>query len=290
MTTRPEHRALPGPMGGLIRDGVARRDLTALGDRAVWRALCSTATSAIQRGWTYPEWVAYLSEAKSALGRQVRIRGGKRERSNTQYHRTLGKAWDLQTAWLATADTKPSLREIRGRVTAVRTFTANPDARIEDTDRQVLAAVADIAETCHSIRPALPVRGLVAATGLTMWQVRCSLDRLETAEILTVAQRGRSAGTHARHRQATLYRMPTAERLATHTRTPVGGCVCGKCSCVCGRGSACVCGVELCVRNPVDVATRDQISAGVAALRELGLPVTPAALAGLLLNSREHTA
>jgi hypothetical protein len=62
------YRALPGPMINLIRDGVSRSKLRAGGDRAVFNALVSTATSAQQRGHTYAEWAALISQVNSALG------------------------------------------------------------------------------------------------------------------------------------------------------------------------------------------------------------------------------
>jgi hypothetical protein len=76
--------SLPGRTVDLIRDGAPAADLARRGDSAVWSALLSTATSARQRGWTFPEWAAYVSEARSNLGRQARIKRGRTELTRAQ--------------------------------------------------------------------------------------------------------------------------------------------------------------------------------------------------------------
>src|SRR5215217_5685221 len=95
--------ALPGRMVDLIHDGIPRADLRAAGDQAVWKALVRTAASATQRGHTYPEWAALLDHTNSNLGRQAKLRATGKERTRSNYEKTLQHAWDTAGRWLQQA-------------------------------------------------------------------------------------------------------------------------------------------------------------------------------------------
>jgi hypothetical protein len=95
------HRALPATMIDLIRDGVPAKALKERGDRAVWRALAKTASSAVQRGWDRADWEALVIEPRSNLGSQ--LRGGRRTKTPAESHKTLTSAWETAERWVQQA-------------------------------------------------------------------------------------------------------------------------------------------------------------------------------------------
>jgi len=205
--------ALPAHIVDRIRDGVPPADLRAAGDRAVYRALVSTASSAVQRGWIYAQWAAFVSEPRSALGRQARTRGGRKERTPRDYERTLTNAWDAAGKWLATAAPPLTPREITERITAVRAFIADADAQLDDTERAVVAYACNAAAEYGTDRPALPRHRVVAGTGLGEKAVRNALDRLDDRGVLIRVSRGKAGNPAKGKGKAALYRLPTAEAL-----------------------------------------------------------------------------
>jgi hypothetical protein len=209
-----DRTALPGRTVDLIRDGVRPADLRAGGDRAVWRALVSTAASALQRGHDFTEWAALVTETRSNLGRQMRLKGGKKERTQRTVERTLRNAWTTAEKFVAEAPAAFTRDDALAHVAVVRDWTADADSPLDDNERAVMAAACRIAERNGTTRPALPRRALVDETGLGERTVRTTLDRLHRRGLLVLEVPGRSGGDAAR-RKAGLYRLPDTAALET---------------------------------------------------------------------------
>jgi len=274
--TGREHKALPGPVIDLIRDGVPRAELRAYGGKAVWSALCRTATSALQRGWTYPEWCAEMTATRSTLGRQARLERGRRDVGATRTVKTLHKAWTRAEHYLTEApapmtadDARTEIRTIRDNLDTANTWPENP------IDKAALATALTIAGANGTNRPALPRRTIAAAVGITESQARRALERLERADYLRTDTRGQPAGPDARTRRATLYRLASGCRIPV----PVNGSVGQRLSSV-GQPT---------FRTPGhgSYVGQDKLAAAVAAFDELGISVSPSALAALV--DAEHT-
>jgi hypothetical protein len=206
------NRALPGTVVDLIRDGVPRQDLARQGDRAVWNTLVRTATSAVQRGWTQPDWQALVEEPQSHLGTQARIKRGKAG-TRRDITRTFTAAWGAAEAWVATAPAPFDRAEAVERARAVRDLVADADLDLDDNVRAILATAAGIAERNGTDRPALPRRTLMAATGLNLSALRTTLTKMDRRGLLTLAERGRPGGPAADRRRANLYRLPNPAAL-----------------------------------------------------------------------------
>lgn len=202
------NRSLPAPMVDLIRDGAHPANLRREGQRAVWSALFRTAASASQRGWDRWEWELLLQEPTSVLGRQASTRDGRRPRTKEATAKTLGDAWDRATIWAS--EQPPQWRREQAVEQALRRadllaeLAADPDADLRDTERAVLAHAAARGRALSSDRPALPRAQMLEATGLGLTALRGALDRLDDAELLVLAERGRSSPHGGR---ANLYRL-----------------------------------------------------------------------------------
>jgi len=194
-------------MVDLIRDGVPRNDLRTEGDRALWTAFVRTAASASQRGWTFPQWAGYVSETRSNLGRQARLKNGRKERTPADYERTLRNAWDTGSRWAASAPAAHTPADVAARIAALRAFVADADANLTDAERAVLADAADQAEAHRTDRPAMPRRDVGQRTGLGERRARTTLDRLDRRGLLPLSIRGRAA-EKAQSRRAGLYKLP----------------------------------------------------------------------------------
>ncbi len=98
--SRPPRRR---PWIDVVRDGLAPDELRGRGDTAVWAALRSTAMSAMQHGYGFPDWCATVLEPRSRLGAQARVRvgHGDKPRSADNLHRQLASAWDSAAARVA---------------------------------------------------------------------------------------------------------------------------------------------------------------------------------------------
>ncbi len=211
----PVKRALPGPIVDLIRDGVPPAALKAGGDLAVWRALVRTAASACQRGQTRTEWEALLGESRSRLGAQARLKKGRTERTNRDYHRVLNNAWTRAAKWLLTADPAISAEQIRERADTVTAVAADPETPLPDAYRAVLAHAANVARRNGTTRPALPRRAVAEATGLTERTARTTLGALHLDGLLRLEVAGRSSSDPRRQRAA-LYQLPDAAALTAY--------------------------------------------------------------------------
>ncbi|WP_345037397.1 hypothetical protein [Georgenia daeguensis] len=213
MTTTTTRSALPGRMVDLIRDGVPPADLRAKGDRAVWAALVKTAASSQQRGHTYAEWAAIVTDAKSALGRQASIRAGRdKVKSPAAREKTLRSAWDAAARWLKDAPASFTRETVLAHVAAVRGWAGDADADLDDHERMVLIAACDVAERNGTTRPAMPRRAVSEATGLGERTVRTTLAALDDRGILRLEVPGR--GGAEGKRRAGLYQLPTADVMA----------------------------------------------------------------------------
>ncbi|SET33196.1 hypothetical protein [Geodermatophilus poikilotrophus] len=207
-------RALGGTYVDLIRDGAdVADDYGAEYDRRVWKALNSTAISAMQAGYDFARWTSFLDEAASSLGRQARRAGGRKERSTRAYRQLLGKVWDNAEKFVK-AHPLPTDAEVAVRIAGVREFVADADVDIAASQRAVLAAACDLAEQHGTTRPALPLHELVARTGLTQKAVRHALAKSDGEGLLTRERAG-----DVRRRRAALYRLPSPATLAG-ARTP----------------------------------------------------------------------
>ncbi|WP_402373639.1 hypothetical protein [Isoptericola rhizosphaerae] len=172
-----------------------------------------TAASAVQRGHTFAEWAALVTEARSNLGRQVAVKASGKDRPPRDRERTLRSAWVTAAAWVDEAPAPISPADVTATIAAVRAFVEDADAPLTDTDREVLAAACDLAEHHRTTRPALPRRALAASTGLGERAVRDALDRLDRRRLLTCVVRGRPAAPGSNRRRASLYRLPDRDAL-----------------------------------------------------------------------------
>lgn len=207
-------RAPRGYYVDLIRDGVPADELRKLGDRAVFRALLRTAASFRQRGYSYADWAGLVSEARSNLGHQARVRRNK-ERKPRDYERVLAEAWDKAGKWLdEEAEPMFTAADVRQRVADLRAILGDADIEIPDTDRAVLAHACDVAERYGTTRPVMPWREVAAGTGLGERATKNALARLDREGVLRVEHPGRS-GAGERRRQARLVHLPRPEDLTT---------------------------------------------------------------------------
>ena len=163
-------RALPGWAIDMIRDGVPSADLRASGNRAVWRALVSTALSAQVRGWASGEWECLVLEPASRLGGQVRLRDRHKARTDKAVAKMLTDAWDRAWEYRTenpTWDRDQVQAEAAERAAAVLVAVADADADLSDRERAVLAYAARQTQERGMLRVALPWRAVMAATSLT---------------------------------------------------------------------------------------------------------------------------
>lgn len=224
------HRALPGPMIDVIRDGVPARALRERGGAAVWGALVSTAMSARQRGWGFPEWAGLVSETRSMLGRQARLDRGRRDIGPRRYERTLRRAWEA--AGRAVAESPPQTADqVRDAVDeAIPALDGLPESAwtLPPRDRLVLRWVLAEAARRGMTRPATPARAVEAATGVPRAEVSRALARLRTAGWIELHSRGqRGEGGSGRASLHTVRPVRILARLhaaaAAHTPEPPTG-------------------------------------------------------------------
>lgn len=266
------NRNLSGTMVDLIRDGVAAADMTGPGggDVAVFNALVRTASSASQRGWTYPEWEVYVSDAGSRLGTQARLRNGRRQRTAAAYAKTMFKAWTDAERWVEQQppayDRELARQAGRERANEVRNWVAEAETQLPDAERAILAHAAAEAHRLGTDRPTLPRDKMLAATGLGLTALRTALGRMHQSGLLVLEVRGRprkprppatdpvaqsETGAPEKSRaRANAYRLPGADVMAIHqyrgTRYVVPPAqVCGAPSVETSGAPAQVCGAPL---------------------------------------------
>ncbi len=216
-------RSLDGPLIDLIRDGVP--DLADAHGRdydvPVWNALVRTAMSATQRGHGFDQWIVYVTESRSHLGQQARRMGGRKDRSDREWREHLGKCWNRAQEVIAARPTITP-EHIAERIAAVRATVADGETRLEDDERAVLAAVAELAEHHGTTRPACPRREVQGLAGISDPRTRVALSSLISRGVLTIARRGRAGDLGKR--RATLLRLPGGDVLSrltlAETHTP----------------------------------------------------------------------
>lgn len=177
----------------LIRDGVPSRALRERGGAAVWGALVSTAMSAHQRGWGFPEWAAVVSEPRSVLGRQARLDRGRRDIGPRRYERTLNRAWEAAERAI-TESPAQSADDVRQAASeALTALNMLPDAAwsLPPRDRLVLRWVMEESARRGMTRPATPARAVEAATGVPRAEVSRALGRLRAEGWIELHSRGR---------------------------------------------------------------------------------------------------
>lgn len=204
------------PAIDIVRDGVDRRTLSAEGDRAVWSALVSTATSWQSKNRTFGDWAAVVSQAQSNLGRQARLIHGRRERTPVQFGRHLTKAWQAAERFLDSAD-QPLSAEDFGRAAAVLRDSllalAAESWPGDQTDRDVLVYVLNLATSIGTSTPTVPCRPAEKPLGCHYSTVTRALARLVRAGWLDLVERGRARGPAAVVPRASRYRI-RADRLS----------------------------------------------------------------------------
>ena len=214
--TKPtRHTSLPAVMIDLIREGVSTSELKTSGDRAVFKALVSTAASALQRGWSFAEWSAEVQRGGSKLGEQCRIDSRMKSRSGPDVLRQLQNAWDRADAWVARQPARLTDADIATRISEVRSWLAHPGTTLPDAERHVLGFACDVAETNNTTRPTLPRRAVQQATGLGERATRETLRRLDEAGLLKIGLRGRPALDETR-RRAAAYQLPDRDRMTAY--------------------------------------------------------------------------
>jgi hypothetical protein len=204
------HRALPGRTIDLIRDGVPARDLRAMGDAMVRRALLSTAASAMQCGWTDIDWSSEILHARSRLGHQVRVaRDGRRQLTKREVQHRLDEAWDRATEYVSNTpawDRDTMRADAEDRARRAREIAADPGADLTDAMRAVLVHAADLADKWGLHRLTLPGRAVADATGLSHKAARTALAALHETDLLRLEDRGRG-GADVTKRRAARYRL-----------------------------------------------------------------------------------
>lgn len=228
-------RALPGPMIDLIRDGVPARDLADRGGRAVWSALCSTALSAVQRGWPYEEWAGEVSSPRSTLGQQARLREARQPLTTTKYEQKLRKAYDGAAAYLLVSPARMTSADAMAEVGEVAEVVDQSGHLLSEPPRAVLTFAVEVAGTFGTTRPAVPRWAVVMATGLSERTARTAMAELHEAGLLVCEQAGRF-GARGVQPRAALYRLPTAAALVAYLY-PEDGSV-GRPAQVCGTPPA----------------------------------------------------
>lgn len=218
----PVRRALPGHMIDLIRDGIPEEKLRAMRgperDQAVWSALRRTATSAQNRGWTRIGWTSLVTENSSMLGIQAARKYDTwppKARTAVSREAQLRKAWDSAVLWLQSA---PEMSVGPAALDRVQRIADEADKAAGDMTAPELAVwlhAVNEARRYESDRPALPRRGIEAATGLGSTAIRTALKGLAASgwlKLEVAGSRGEFSG------RASLYRL--SHPGVTHISTP----------------------------------------------------------------------
>jgi hypothetical protein len=187
-------------------------------DRQVHRALVRSAMSAAQCGQQFDEWMVLVRESISRLGQQARRRGGRQDRSDSEFHRLLLDAWTTAEQRIAERPTMTA-QDRAGHIAAVRAFCADADAKLTDGERAVLDAACALAEHYGTIRPALPWRRVQELSGLGERATKSALGSLRGRGLLVLHRRG-TAATSPDRRRANVYLLPTPGALAAHRGVP----------------------------------------------------------------------
>ena len=149
----------------VVHDGVPPADLRGRGDKAVWNALCSTAMSAMQHGYGYPDWCATVLAPQNRLGAQVRVRVGRgdKPRSREDVYRQLQTAWDKAAVRVASSPAwTPG--DVLAVIEELQALLANYQDQLTGPEAAVLERALQVAADNGTTRPALPRHALVAAT------------------------------------------------------------------------------------------------------------------------------
>lgn len=207
------------PWIDVVRDGLTPAELKGRGDTAVWAALRSTAMSAMQGGYGFPDWCATVLEPRSRLGAQVRVRVGRGDKPRTpeDVHRQLATAWDSAAARVAESPAW-TRDDVLAVVQELRDELADSAHQLTDAEAAVMLHALDVAAERGTTRPALPRHAVVTAcgaVGIGERATRTALQRLLDGGALHLAVKGRpgvgsASGTSGR---ANLYRLPTRDQL-----------------------------------------------------------------------------
>lgn len=203
-----QHKALRGWAVDLLHDGLS----PPYTDQQVWKALASTALSAVNAGWTEHEWIALVQQpGKDGLWRQYAIRRGK-PKNPAALRKVLATLWTNAVQYAAEHPTvgQQARDEIEDRAAAIREATTDADAALTDSERVLLRYAADLAGQVGSLVVNLPRDHTAEQTGLGRRSVETALRRLAERGVLPLKERGRR-GTH--RPRANAYGLPEPERL-----------------------------------------------------------------------------
>lgn len=202
------NEALPAPILRVLNDGIPADTPRRERHRAIWAALCKTAASAAQRGWSEVAWFSLVDE--STLGEQCRTDTAGRPIRALTVRRQAVKAWAAAEHWLDDADKPwtPAEAALHAEEVAeqIVEHVCDPDADLTDGERDVLAWVAAQAVRTGSDRLTLPRAALIAGSGLGLTALRTALHSLAERGLLRVVEAGQ-ARTKGRPRRATVYRL-----------------------------------------------------------------------------------
>jgi hypothetical protein len=218
--------ALPGHIIDLMRDGVGPAAVRAKGERAVYGALVSTAASAHQRGWSYARWADLVMDPRNELARQAQLKNGK-PRGRVRTEKFLTQAWDRATAWLKTAE-KPFTKfeveeEAARREELAMLAVADVERELSDSQRAVLAFVAQRAAKIGTLRVAVPRAMIQDQLGLGTTAARNALDRLCKKGYLELVEKGRPGGERTKRRRANVYTVAAELPVAVTSPIPETG-------------------------------------------------------------------
>jgi hypothetical protein len=187
--TGRDRRALPGWAVDLARDGVPPRDLCR---DTIYRAVCRVALSAVNAGWTFPDFDGLLAAHGSQLGNQLRSGGrGRPDRPRREVERALRSAWhSAERKAVATPAQRP-IEQVKAQVAAVRVLLAHDGYQPgRPTDPTLLAFWADSAERYTNTQPVLPARDVAAALDLSLGGASNALRAARADRLLTRVERG----------------------------------------------------------------------------------------------------
>lgn len=201
-------RALPNTMVDLIRDGAPKWDLRKRGDQAIYSALCRTACSAVQRGWSRAEWAEEVQSKRSMLGVQAGLKNGSKPRTDKAVEGTMRAAWAAAERWAEDAPAPVTRSDVEAKCKKLMDLVADPSVTLGDVDRAVLGFAISEALARGTDRPTLPLRATAEGANVSVKAVRLSFARLDRDGLLVCEVRGVPSGPNAKTCRASAYRLP----------------------------------------------------------------------------------
>lgn len=208
----PQRRALSGRIIDLIRDGAPIDAIKSHGhDPAVWSALVSSAMSAVNRGWSAPDFVTLVLEPKSHLGSQASLKKGK-NRGRAQTTRLVYDAWDRaqENVKSSPAWTAGDLHQ-RAQERQARSAHALKQVGLTEAEQLVMRHVARRLSEAGSLQRAISRQDFIDETGLGKTALETAQRRLMTRGLLVQIERGAPSGPKAGKRRAHVWALPDGQ-------------------------------------------------------------------------------